>query len=137
MKTFQEWAKERRLQERYGFEDDPAVESLDEEIYGIRETLKNMLSRNSLPGNWGDLGVRIKNLSKMAPQKSKEIHQASDLYDQLKAPIDKAYHQATSYGREDHPEVRELTNQAMKEAWGYFKPLVNILYSLGSGSMGM
>ena len=135
MKTFQEWAKERYLQEGYGFEDDPAVENLDEELYGIRQTLKNALAGNKLSGNWGDLGMRVTNLAKVLPNKEREIQDLRKVYDQLIAPISQAYQQVSSYGREDHPKVRELTEQAIKDAYRFFPKFERLLYALGSGSL--
>ena len=71
MKTFKEWktlkeaefTPDGKFLEALGFEDDPNVESLDDELYGIRETLKNALAGNTLSYQWGGLGLRIRKLA--------------------------------------------------------------------------
>jgi hypothetical protein len=77
MKTFKEWktlkeaefTPDGKFLEALGFEDDPNVESLDDELYGIRETLKNALAGNTLSYQWGGLGLRIRKLAERGVDK--------------------------------------------------------------------
>lgn len=132
MKTFQEWAKERYLQEGFGFEDD-RVENIDEKLKGIRETLKNALAGNKLGLKWGDLGMRVTNLAEVLPTKKQEIEDLRRQYDQLIAPISQAYQ--TAVGMQNSDARLKLTQDAMKDASDKFPTFRASLMALGSGSI--
>ena len=69
------------------------------------------------------------------PEKKEAVDQLYQLYQTMIAPISKVAYQFQ--GMPDHPQLRESGNQAIEQAYSYFKSFVNQLYGLnGRNSMG-
>ena len=124
--SFSEWAKNRELSEQAG--------NIDEELTGIRETLKNALAQNKVAYPWGRLGQRIADLAQMLPNKQMEVQQVKGAYDKMITPINQAQQQTSSLHEQD-PKVREIGSQAIQQAYRFFESFVQSLYSLGSGAL--
>lgn len=131
VKIFSEW-----LQEAYGYEDE-AGESLDEELYGIRETLKNALASGNLAYQWGDLGMRIKGLQKLGVDMGL-LKEAVNMYDRLTAEITKGYNQARDMGAREatvhDKRAGKVVQQAIKDAHYWFKPIQEVFHKMSSAS---
>ena len=131
VKKFSEW-----LQEAYGYEDE-AGESLDEELHDIRETLRNALASGNLAYKWGDLGMRIRGLQKLGVS-IELLKRAVKLYEGITNAITKGYQQARDMGATE-PTVHDerggvVVQDALKNAWGHFKPLQDVLSQMSSQS---
>jgi len=91
MRTFEEFL------EAYGF-GNPEEEKLDNELYGIGETLKNALAGGNLAYQWGDLGMRIRNLERLGVDQKKLNHVVT-YYRQLTDDITRTYRELRDVDR--------------------------------------
>ena len=98
MKTFAEFL------EAYGFEDDPNVESLDQELYGIRETIKNALAGGTLVYQWGDLEMRIRKLAERRVDQ-KRLEKVITYYQSMTNEITRTYRELQDQGVRGEPTV--------------------------------
>lgn len=132
MMKFNEWLRVRT--EAYGFGDE-SEENLDEELYGIRETIKNMLASGDLAQNWGDQQIRIRNLSKLGVD-SKKLMYVEKLYQNMINIITKGYRECRDKGLRTanvHDDrARPIVRQTIQAAHQYFDPFQEGLRKLGS-----
>jgi hypothetical protein len=131
VKKFSEW-----LQEAYGYEDE-AGESLDAELYGIRQSVGNALASGHLEHNWGDLGMRIRGLQKLGVS-IELLKRAVKLYEGITNAITKGYEKAGTSGATVASAQDEramlFVQEALKNASDIFQLLKDVLSQMSSQS---
>jgi hypothetical protein len=97
MKNFSTWVQ--NINEAFGIAPNAPVRDVKQEIYGIRETLKNTLAQSNLSAQWGQIGDRIRKLEGSVPPEL--LKQAVQIYNELATEMQHGYRNIINAGAED------------------------------------